>query len=339
MTAINIKASHEYSAVIGSDLLAAAGEYLRGLTDAQSVMLVSDDTVFGIYGETVVNSLKNAGFNVFRFVFKHGEQSKHMGTVTDILEYSAQCGLTRRDVFAALGGGVTGDITGFAAAIYQRGVDFIQLPTTFLAAIDSSVGGKTGVDLSAGKNLAGAFHQPVGVLCDTDTFKTLPPEVFADGVCEAVKYGMIKDRKLFDTVAQGITDIEDVVTQCVEIKRDIVQADEFDTGQRQLLNFGHTFGHAIEKLSGYGITHGRAVAMGMRLIAKSADKDLVVNLDKVFAKYGIDTHCPYTAREIANAALSDKKRDGGTITLVLIEKIGKAYLKKIPIEKIEEYIL
>jgi len=332
---VSIEVSPSYKIKIASGLLQHCGDLTAALKEPCAVALVSDDIVYNLYGEAIETSYKKAGFSVVPFVFPNGEHSKNFGMAEKLLEFMAGQQITRSDLVVALGGGVVGDLAGFAAAIYQRGVSYLQIPTTLLGAVDSSVGGKTGVDLRAGKNLAGAFYQPIAVFCDTETFKTLPRDVFNDGLCEVIKYGCIVDEYLFATLLAGdINDkIIDVVAACVAIKGDIVRIDEFDLNERQLLNFGHTAGHAIEGLSDYKITHGRAVAMGMRIMAQNSG--CAGELLKVFQKYGIDSDCPYTARELAEKALSDKKRKGRVITLVLLEKIGKAYLKKVDISEME----
>ena len=241
-------------------------------------------------------------------------------------------GITRSDALVALGGGVCGDMAGFAASCYLRGIKFIQIPTTFLAAIDSSVGGKTAVNLDCGKNLMGAFYQPSLVICDIDTFKTLPDEVFADGIAEAVKYGVIFDKALFESVSRdkSLWNLTETVKRCVEIKADIVNADERDTGIRQLLNFGHTIGHAVEKNSDYEITHGHAVSIGMVIVAGFVDNSIADEIAGVCIKHNLPVWCRYSAEQLFAVALSDKKRTGDYITLVVPEKIGKCVLKKIP---------
>ena len=239
-----------------------------------------------------------------------------------------------------------GDMAGFAAAVYQRGIRFVQIPTTFLAAVDSSVGGKTAIDLKAGKNMAGAFYQPHLVLCDVDTLDTLPQVVFADGIAETLKYGVIGDAALFEKIASGDFrgDLEAVIERCVTMKRDIVMEDEFDTGVRQLLNLGHTLGHAIEKRSGFTITHGHAVAIGMHLIAKAAEEKglaeagLAAQIKAGLEKNGLPVEIGYTAEEITAGVLKDKKRRGGEISFVFPEKIGHCEIVKIPVEEVTELV-
>lgn len=306
MKTVEVQASKNYEIKITDGLLHQCGKLTAEIKKPCSAVLVSDDLVYGIYGEAVQASYENAGFSVRSFVFAPGEQSKNFGTVEKLLEFMTDQEITRDDLMVALGGGVVGDLAGFAAAIYLRGIPYIQIPTTFLAAVDSSVGGKTGVDLKAGKNLAGSFHQPLAVFCDPETFRTLPKEVFNDGLCEVIKYGCISDKALFDTLLyEDIADkLNDIVEACVAIKRDIVERDEFDQNERRILNFGHTAGHAIEHLSNFNISHGHAVAIGMRIMANITG--CAGPLMEIYQKYGIDSDCPFTAHELAQKALSDK---------------------------------
>jgi len=319
------------------------GEKLKSIHKACHIVLVSDDTVFGYYGDKTVKSLEDAGFKVDSYVFLHGEESKNIDVANGILEFSAEKHLTRTDLMVALGGGVVGDITGFCAAIYARGIDFVQLPTTLLAAVDSSVGGKTAIDLKAGKNLAGAFHQPIAVYLDTDVFKTLPKETFAEGMAEAIKYGMIQDAELFELFDQGDYDIDEICRRCIQIKADVVHVDEFDNGLRKILNFGHTPGHAIERLSDFKVSHGNAVAMGMMMMTRASEKlgkipaGTTDRLKKVLTKAGLPIKTELTADKMAEASLSDKKRTGGTLGLILLNKLGEAYIENIPVEELEKY--
>ena len=345
MKKVHVNASKEYDVLIGKNLLADCGKLISEVMPKGKTTIISDDKVYGLYGETVKKSLEESGYSVDVYTFPNGEKSKNIATYTDILEFLANVGLTRSDFLVALGGGVTGDMAGFAAASYLRGIGFVQIPTTFLAAIDSSVGGKTGVNLNAGKNLAGAFHQPSLVICDTETFKTLSEENFADGVAEAIKYGMISMPKLLEKLSGDyINEIDDIVEACVSIKRDIVNEDEFEGGVRKLLNFGHTIGHGVEKCSGYSITHGHGVAIGMSIITKATedmglcDKGLSQKLDTLISKCGLPTKCPYTADALYKVALSDKKRSGDSITVILPKHEGECVLKKITVDELLEYI-
>ncbi len=272
MKRIKVHASKDYDIIIGKELLDSAGKLCReALGGICRLCLITDDIVAPLYLDRVHQALERAGFDVFYYVIPHGEDSKSAENLIELLEILGESHLTRSDALVALGGGVVGDLTGFVAATYLRGIRFVQIPTTLLAAVDSSVGGKTAINLQAGKNLAGAFHQPSLVLCDTDTLDTLPSHIFADGCAEVIKYGVINDRALFDSLSAGLQkNIAEIIAACVESKAAIVEQDEFDQDTRQLLNFGHTVGHAIELCSEFSISHGSAVSMGMVLITRAA---------------------------------------------------------------------
>ena len=313
---------------------------------SRRALLVCDDITASLYAGKVTESLKNAGFDVASFVFPHGEANKTWSTAGSILEAAAGAKLTRSDFFISLGGGVCGDITGFAAAVYLRGVKFVQIPTTLLAAVDASVGGKTGVDLGAGKNLAGAFHQSECVLFDPDVIGTLSKEQLDEGKAEIIKHAVLAGGRLYEIASCGaiLDDIEKVVALNVEIKRKYVEADPCDTGCRQLLNFGHTIGHAIEKCSNYTISHGRAVAMGMVAETKAFIKlyneksEILEIIKSLLEKNSIKFDIPYTARELAQAAIHDKKMADGNLNIIAPLGIGNCQLKSIPISRLEEYI-
>lgn len=344
MRSVTVKTSATYEVLIGSGLLQKAGEAVKKVISPCKAAIVTDSTVVHLYEETVRKSLTEAGFSVCTFVFPTGEASKNMHTLSHLLEFLAKEEMTRTDMIVALGGGVTGDLAGFGAAVYLRGISFVQIPTTFLAAIDSSVGGKTAVDLEAGKNLAGAFYQPKLVLCDTDVLQTLPEVVFADGIAEALKYGVLGDAALFEKIAGGDfrQDLEEIIETCVSMKRDVVEEDEFDTGKRQLLNLGHTFGHAIEQKSHFQMTHGHAVAIGMHLIAKAAEakgiaeKGTAAAIAKALEQNQLPKETEFSPAEVAEGTLRDKKRRGGTISFVFPKKIGDCEIVKIPVEEVEE---
>lgn len=343
MRSVTVKTSATYEVLIGSGLLQKAGEKVKKVISPCKAAIVTDSTVVHLYEETVRKSLTEAGFSVCTFVFPAGEASKNMHTLSHLLEFLAKEEMTRTDMIVALGGGVTGDLAGFGAAVYLRGISFVQIPTTFLAAIDSSVGGKTAVDLEAGKNLAGAFYQPKLVLCDTDVLQTLPEVVFADGIAEALKYGVLGDAALFEKIAGGDfrQDLEEIIETCVSMKRDVVEEDEFDTGKRQLLNLGHTFGHAIEQKSHFQMTHGHAVAIGMHLIAKAAEakgiaeKGTAAAIAKALEQNQLPKETEFSPAEVAEGTLRDKKRRGGTISFVFPKKIGDCEIVKIPVEEVE----
>lgn len=344
MRSVTVKTSATYEVLIGSGLLQKAGEAVKKVISPCKAAIVTDSTVVHLYEETVRQSLTEAGFSVCTFVFPAGEASKNIHTLSHLLEFLAKEEMTRTDLIVALGGGVTGDLAGFGAAVYLRGISFVQIPTTFLAAIDSSVGGKTAVDLEAGKNLAGAFYQPKLVLCDTDVLQTLPEVIFADGIAEALKYGVLGDAALFEKIAGGDfrQDLEEIIETCVSMKRDVVEEDEFDTGKRQLLNLGHTFGHAIEQKSHFQMTHGHAVAIGMHLIAKAAEakgiaeKGTAAAIAKALEQNQLPKETEFSPAEVAEGTLRDKKRRGGTISFVFPKKIGDCEIVKIPVEDVEE---
>ncbi len=345
MKTIRVDASKKYDVIIGNGLLDNAGELCKEAVGVCRGVIITDSNVDALYSERLERSLKSAGYNVKKYVFEAGEESKKPKTLIDILEFLANVELTRADCIFALGGGVVGDIAGFAAAIYLRGIRFIQIPTTLLAAVDSSVGGKTGIDLEAGKNLAGAFHQPSLVICDPSLLCTLPPEIFADGMAEVIKYGVINDKELFEVLKGNIKyNIEEIIASCVQNKSNIVKADEFDTGMRQLLNLGHTIGHAIERLSDFSISHGSAVAIGMVIVMTASvaygycAKDELDELVYVLKKTSLPTECEYTPDELTRVAVSDKKRQRDTITLVVPYAIGDTRLLPISVDKLEEFI-
>lgn len=336
MKTIKVNASHSYDILIGRNMLADCGSYIKNVTDAKKICVVTDDTVDALYAEKITASLEKSGFAVCKFVIEHGEKSKCAESFISLLNFIAYEQLTRSDILVALGGGVVGDLTGFAAACYQRGVDFVQIPTTLLAAVDSSVGGKTAIDITAGKNLVGAFHQPILVLCDADTLSTLPDDIYRDGCAEVIKYGMIYDAEFLRKLASKNVHEweEEVIARCVELKRDVVADDEFDRGARALLNFGHTAGHALEAISRFEISHGSAVAWGMATVTKACEKSGLCEkgcyeyLRSILDDYGFTLEYNYTPEELAKAALSDKKRSGDSITLIVPEKIGTCVTHK-----------
>ncbi len=337
MKTVEVDASTRYTIYIGKGLLPETGAYLRKVSHAKTAAIITDDIVNGLYADTVEQSLKSAGYETLKFVFPNGEASKNIKVYGEMLEFLAENRVTRTDCIVALGGGVVGDMAGFAAATYLRGIDFIQIPTTLLSCVDSSVGGKTAIDLNAGKNLAGAFYQPKLVLCDYTTLSTLSDRLFSDGMAEVIKYGVIFDRAFFDFLAENNAKehLETVIEKCVTFKRDVVHLDETDKGLRGLLNFGHTLGHAIEGCSDFAISHGSAVAIGMVLAARGAyksgmtDENCTDAIIKVLQKYDLPTGTVYAADALFEHALSDKKRDGGQITLIIPKKMGECVLHKV----------
>ena len=346
MTTIEVNASKHYTVEIGSGLLPGLGPRIAALGGAQRVCIVSDSNVWPLYGAAADASLHAAGLETCAFVFPAGESSKNGATYLELLNFLAENRLSRSDLLVALGGGVVGDLTGFAAATYQRGIRFVQVPTTVLAAVDSSVGGKTAIDLPAGKNLAGAFCQPSLVLCDIDCLSTLPDDIFRDGCAEVIKTAILFDEKLFmELVRDGLKfDRERVIAACVAHKRDMVVADEFDRGQRNLLNLGHTFGHAVEKLSDFTLSHGKAVAIGTAMAARAAvslgltDQGTATRIMWLLEKFGLPIFTHHSAEALANAALSDKKRSGDTVKLILPKAVGECSIVPTPVSKLESII-
>lgn len=344
--------SRDYDVLIGRDLLGLVGEKTREVAGGTRAFLVSNVNVDPLYGKQVTQSLEIAGYEVSRMVVGAGEFIKNMGVLSDILERMAEAGLTRDDVVIALGGGVVGDIAGFAAAVYMRGCKVVQVPTSLLAMVDSSVGGKTAVDLKAGKNLAGAFFQPRAVIASLDCLGTINRELFTDSCGEVIKYGVMCDRDLFDKLQErplndGEPDydyLEQTVSRCVEIKRDVVNADERETGLRQMLNLGHTIGHAIEIANEYRLGHGASVAAGMCFVARACAKlgvcpeeDAKRIIDTV-AAYGLPTTSEFSTEELYNHALADKKRHGDTMNVVMIKSIGEVYVEKMTLPKFKQII-
>ncbi len=338
MKTVRVNASRIYDILIEKGILDKAGFEIAKVIKPCKAAILTDSNVSPLYAARLEQSMENAGFETVCYVIEAGEESKSAASYIEFLSFLAQNKITRSDCLVALGGGVVGDLCGFAAATYLRGVEFIQIPTNLLAMVDSSVGGKTAIDIPEGKNLVGAFYQPSLVLCDYETLNTLPPAVFADGMAEVIKYGIINDRPLFEKLKAPIEDhIEEIIANCVADKRDVVDADERDTGVRQLLNLGHTAAHSIEILSNFKISHGSAVAMGMALILRAAtalgycparDRDEAIAMLKA---YGLPIECPYSAKELAEIALSDKKRQGGSISLILPFGIGNSKIHKIDI--------
>lgn len=346
MNTVSVTASKNYQVHIGSGLLDELGTYTLSVKKQCKAAIISDSNVWPIYGKHAEDSLNASGFETIHYVFEAGESSKNGDTYLNILNFLAQEHLTRSDILIALGGGVVGDMAGFVAATYLRGVSFIQVPTTLLAMVDSSVGGKTAIDLPAGKNLAGAFYQPSLVLCDINTLSTLPTDVFRDGCAEVIKYAILYDPKLFDHLSsKGLDfDKESVISRCVELKRDVVAEDEFDRGSRQKLNLGHTIGHGIEACSEYSISHGRAVATGISIVTKAAvsqgfcAEETYQNIRDILIKFGLPIHTQYNETQLYKCSLSDKKREGDTVNLIIPEAIGVCRIVPTQICKLEAFI-
>lgn len=343
MKRVRVEASLSYDVLIEKGLLADAGKYIKNIAKGKTAVIVSETNVFPIYGDILKNTLIKEGFDVLSFIFHAGEESKNTETLISLWEFLAENHITRSDTLIALGGGVTGDLTGFAAATFLRGIRYVGIPTTLLSMVDSSVGGKTAVDLKGGKNLAGAFYQPSLVLIDPDTLNTLPKNIFSDGMAEVIKYGMINLPDFLKKLEDNC-DISDIIEISVKDKRDIVAVDEKDTGIRQLLNFGHTPAHSVELLSEYTISHGSAVAIGMVIMTRASikaglcEESALGILLSLLRKYSLPEELVFSPESIADAALNDKKRSGNSITLVIPERAGHCTLKKFPVSEVYSFI-
>lgn len=352
---VNLSGGRDYDIFIENGLLRQTGEKIKEVYQGGRIAVITDSNVKPLYAKTVVESLKKAGFQVKLLDFPAGEPSKNLDTVVSIYDgllHPDPFPMTRGDLIVALGGGVVGDMVGFAAATLLRGIPFVQIPTTLLAQVDSSVGGKVAVDLKQGKNLAGVFYQPKRVLIDPEALNTLSDRIFFDGLSEVIKYGMIRDEKLFDLLEsfhsreELLPHMEEIIRVCCHIKKEIVERDEMDTGERMVLNFGHTLGHAYEKLGHYSTyMHGEAVACGMVSICEIGERQGATpvgtanRLKKMLSTYGLPIKAQKVPREALVETLAyDKKGSGGSITLVLCESIGKAILQKVPKETFAQWV-
>ncbi len=333
---IQVKTQRPYTVTVERGAMDRVGRITGALKKPGTrAMLISETNVMPLYGQRVKNSLEGAGFAVSQFVFPAGEEHKQLSTVQEMYKALGENGFTRSDLVVTLGGGVTGDMGGFAAATFLRGMDFLQVPTSLVAQADASVGGKTGVDLPFGKNLVGAFHQPIAVVSDPDALSTLPRHYFNDGLGEVIKHGCIADRALFEALERSaaLDGLEQVVGRSVAIKRDFVEADTLDTGRRMILNFGHTCGHALEKLHNFqGLSHGEAVGIGMVLACRAGEKLGITapgtgaRIAAVLERYGLPTADHFSYKEIVEATALDKKSDGGTLRFILIRDIGESLI-------------
>lgn len=314
MRRLMIDSGGGYEVIIARGLLECCGDEISKVTTGDRLLIVCGETVSRLYADKLREQLEVCGFEVGIFIYEGGEAAKSLDTLSRLLEYMAEFKMCRSDCVLALGGGVTGDIAGFAASCYMRGIDIIQLPTTLLSMVDSSIGGKSAVNLSGGKNLAGAFHQPKLVICDPDVLATLPQDILCDAYAEIVKYAMLCKPYLLDDT--GI-DIEDLIYESVDAKRYFIEGDELDRGKRAYLNLGHTLAHAIEKRSDYSISHGKAVAMGLAAIS-GWDKSVCCSL----VSHGLPVDIPYDRTELCKLMINDKKRFGDKCRVILFDRLG-----------------
>ena len=342
---IRVRAGDGYDFIIGDGLLANAGELTASVIEADRIAIFTDSTVAPLFADALEEKLQEARFRTCRFVYEAGERSKNIHTTAEFLDFMAANSLTRGDAVAVLGGGVAGDMGGFAASIYQRGIKFMQIPTTVLAAVDSSVGGKTGVDTQYGKNLTGTFWQPSLVLCDTNTFEFLREEEIMDGYAEVIKSAAIRGPRIFNDLEEGKfrTAMPDIIARCVNIKSDVVHEDERESGMRRILNFGHTMAHSIELKSDYQISHGKAVAIGMLMVTRASEKHGLTEpgtyerLYRLISGEGYRTETDIPLEELCEAARHDKKASGDSIHIVYLEKIGSAVTRKVRLDELYDF--
>lgn len=344
---VNLK-EHSYPIYIEKGAFLNIVSYINSLNKTGKIMIISDDKVYSFYGELIKNQLKSR-YEVYEIVLPHGEKSKHFKVLETIYQQCLEAKLTRSDLIIALGGGVIGDLAGFIAATYVRGIDFVQLPTSLLAQVDSSVGGKVAVDLDVGKNLVGAFYHPKMVVIDSDVLKTLEPKYLHDGMAEVIKYGCIRSLSLFEKLEsyQGydelLNHIDEIIYECIDIKREVVENDEKDFGDRLILNFGHTIGHAIEQYYQYvRYSHGESVGIGMLRIIKEANKkglikeDCSERIQQLLIKYLLPIDCEVANQDLLAGIMLDKKNFNSQLNLILLEEIGKAVIYKTTIDFFKE---
>lgn len=336
MKTVNIDASKSYQVYIEKGSLKTAGALAKKISKGTKAVVVSDSNVAPLYADAVLQSLRNEGFDAELFEIPAGEASKNPENLVEGANFLIDKGLTRSDIVVALGGGVITDLGGLLAAMYQRGISLLQIPTSLLAMVDSSVGGKTAVNLKSGKNMFGVFYQPSAVLCDPDVLSTLPAEEFSNGMAEVIKYAVLRGGKVAELLEkEEITlCLEELIEECVKIKRDYVTRDEFDRGDRQFLNLGHTVGHAIERGSNFSVAHGSAVAAGMCIMARACEKLGVSSrettewIEKMCEKYSLPTDSDISSEELYNDSMADKKREGKSLSFVMIKAVGECYLNK-----------
>ncbi|XVG95886.1 3-dehydroquinate synthase [Eubacteriales bacterium KG125] len=341
MKKYEISTANPYNIYVAEGILSNSGKLINEILEPCKIAIITDTNVNGLYSQVFITSLIEHGFEVSKIIFPSGEHSKNINTYSNLLEALADEGISRSDAIAALGGGVVGDISGFAAATYMRGIKYIHIPTSFVASIDSSIGGKTGINLLSGKNLAGAFWQPSLVICDPKVLETLPEPQLFEGVAEAIKIGITSDSGLINKVLEH--EYTYVIERAISIKKSIVEADERDVGLRQILNFGHTIGHCIEKASSYNISHGNAVAKGMAAEAKASalmgftSQETADEIAEILEKAGFDLSIDYKLDDLYHYALLDKKISMGKITIVVPNKVGQCHLAKISVPELRAF--
>lgn len=340
-----------YEIIVKRHALDSVGEWIASLWQNKKIAIISDDHVFPIYGDKIQQQL--ADYEVCHYVVPAGESSKSLTMANNLYDFLADQQFTRSDAIIALGGGVVGDLASFVASTYMRGITFVQIPTSLLAQVDSSIGGKTAVNSSKAKNMIGTFAQPDGVLIDPETLNTLPELRVREGIAEIIKCGAISDISLWQDLEKltGVQDLlahsERIISKALHVKKMAVEADEFDNGVRLLLNFGHTIGHAIENTAGYGkVSHGEAVAIGMIKISQTAEKKqlspkgITAAITRMNQKYQLPTdYQPWEAEKFYTAITHDKKARGNSLNIVVLKEIGKAYIQKIKLTEIQDFLI
>ena len=346
---IDINTDRNYQITLKEGILHQIGLEIMQRHTSGKICIISDKNSNKYWGTTLRSALEGTGFELHSLVFPPGERTKSFKNLEEIINYLAKHRFSKSDFLIALGGGVIGDLTGFAASIYMRGIKFYNIPTTLLSAVDSSVGGKTAVNLITGKNMAGSFWQPSGVFFDINTLSTLPKDQMQNGLGEVIKAGVIMDESIISLMENHwpdrLTEItEELIYKSINVKKEIVQQDEREKGPRQTLNLGHTIGHAVENLSRYKIPHGQAVSMGLMIMAKTAERmgwshgSMSYRLEHLYQRYSIDVKCPFKAKSISKEILADKKRRGDTITLAVPLKIGHCTLRNVNISEVQELL-
>lgn len=331
---------NSYNIIIEKGLLDNLGKEFKEIYNGEKIFILTDENVDKYYGDKVKKQLEKAGYKTKKMVLKPGEETKSFNTLPSVYNELLEFKLTRKELIVTLGGGVIGDLGGFVASTFLRGVSFIQIPTSLLAQVDSSVGGKVGVDLEKGKNLVGSFYQPKRVFIDPNVLNTLPEKFYKDGMAEVIKYGCIKDKEFFyklkklESREDVMKNIEDIIYKCCFIKKSVVERDEKDLGERMLLNFGHTLGHAVEKYYNFtGYSHGEAVAIGMYNISLKSedegitDKGVSEEIKEILINYGL----PYEVNindnsKIVETISLDKKNIGSVLKVILLKRIGESII-------------
>ncbi|MEG1528754.1 MAG: 3-dehydroquinate synthase [Clostridia bacterium] len=347
MTKISVDLERRYDIIFESGCLSKIGEHIKALGSASKIAIITDKNVEDLYANSVAISLKNSGFLVSIFAFEAGEASKTPQNYLNIIEFLKCQNLTRDDIVVALGGGVVGDIAGFAASTYMRGIRFVQVPTTMLAFIDSSIGGKTGVDFGKCKNLIGTFYQPSVILADTSVLRTLPDAEWKNGLGEGLKYAILNGGRIYEILKSGLdkSNIDEFILLCMQAKVDIVTADEKERGVRKLLNLGHTFGHAIEALSNFAVPHGVAVANGILMMSKASYAHMTMSesdfngICALANMYNLTYDHGFTYADMRLYIESDKKKSGdNSISIVVANGIGNCKIVKMTLDELENYV-